>query len=30
MLDFRRDSLGEMLEILELVAKEIRPAVDRV
>src|SRR3989441_4158908 len=25
MLDFRRDSLGEMLEILELVAKEIRP-----
>src|SRR3989442_8853939 len=30
MLDFRRDSLGEMLEILELVATEIRPAVDRV
>src|SRR3989454_10763770 len=30
MLDFRRDSLGEMLEILELGAKEIRPAVDRV
>src|SRR5439155_5118603 len=30
VLEFRRDSLGEMLEILELVAKEIRPAVDRV
>src|SRR3989449_9452074 len=30
MLDFRRDALGEMLEILELVAKEIRPAVDQV
>jgi probable F420-dependent oxidoreductase len=29
LLDFRRDSLGEMLEILELVAKEIRPVVDR-
>jgi alkanesulfonate monooxygenase SsuD/methylene tetrahydromethanopterin reductase-like flavin-dependent oxidoreductase (luciferase family) len=28
MLDFRRDSLGEMLEILDLVAREIRPAVD--
>jgi probable F420-dependent oxidoreductase len=29
LLDFRRDSLGEMLESLDLVAKEIRPAVDR-
>src|SRR5438093_1576532 len=29
MLDFRRDTLGEMLEILDLVTREIRPAVDR-
>ena len=28
MLDFRRDTLGEILESLDLVAKEIRPAVD--
>ena len=28
LLDFRRDSLPEMLEILEFVASEIRPAVD--
>ena len=28
MLDFRRDTLDEMLESLDLVAKEIRPAVD--
>ena len=28
-LDFRRDSLNEMLENLDVVAKEIRPAVDR-
>lgn len=27
MLDFHRDTLGEMLEDLDLVAKEIRPAV---
>src|SRR5437899_8741705 len=30
MLDFRRDSLGEVLEILELVAKEGRPAPELV
>ena len=29
MLDFRRDTLAEMLENLDLVAREIRPAVDR-
>ena len=29
MLDFRRDTLGEMLEILDLVTRELRPAVDR-
>ena len=29
MLDFRRDTLGEMLEGLERVSSEIRPAVDR-
>ncbi len=28
MLDFRRDTLGEMLESLDLVAHDIRPAVD--
>jgi alkanesulfonate monooxygenase SsuD/methylene tetrahydromethanopterin reductase-like flavin-dependent oxidoreductase (luciferase family) len=28
MLDFRRGSLTEMLEALDVVAKEIRPAVD--
>jgi hypothetical protein len=28
MLDFRRDDLPAMLEILELVAGTIRPAVD--
>jgi hypothetical protein len=28
-LDFRRDSLAEMLEGLDVVATEIRPAVDR-
>lgn len=29
MLDFRRNDLSEMLEILDRVTKEIRPAVDR-
>jgi probable F420-dependent oxidoreductase len=29
LLDFRHDTLDEMLEDLELVASEIRPAVDR-
>ena len=29
MLDFRRDTLGEMLEALDVVARDIRPAVDR-
>src|SRR3990172_8683171 len=29
MLDFRRDTLDEMLEGLDVVAREIRPAVDR-
>jgi probable F420-dependent oxidoreductase len=28
-IDFRRDSLAEMLEILDLLATDIRPAVDR-
>ena len=28
-IDFRRSSLAEMLEILDMVATEIRPAVDR-
>jgi hypothetical protein len=28
-IDFRRPSLAEMLEVLDLVATEIRPAVDR-
>ena len=27
MVDFRRDDLGRMLEILDLVATKIRPAV---
>ena len=30
LLEFRRDDLGRMLEILDLVAGTIRPAVDRV
>jgi hypothetical protein len=29
MLDFRRDDLGEMLEWLERVATQIRPALGR-
>ena len=29
LLDFRRDTLGEMLDDLDAVATEIRPAVDR-
>ena len=29
VLDFRRDTLAEMLAALDLVATEIRPAVDR-
>jgi hypothetical protein len=29
MLDIRRDSLTEMLENLDIVATEIRPAVNR-
>jgi alkanesulfonate monooxygenase SsuD/methylene tetrahydromethanopterin reductase-like flavin-dependent oxidoreductase (luciferase family) len=29
LLEFRRDDLGRMLEILELVTREVRPAVDR-
>jgi len=29
VLDFRRNALSEMLEILDVVASEIRPAVDR-
>jgi probable F420-dependent oxidoreductase len=29
VLDFRRDTLAEMLEALDMVATEIRPAVDR-
>jgi probable F420-dependent oxidoreductase len=28
VLDFRRDTLAEMLEALDLVAREVRPAVD--
>jgi hypothetical protein len=28
VLDFRRDTLAEMLDALELVATEIRPAVE--
>jgi hypothetical protein len=26
-IDFRRDELSQMLEVLDLVAREIRPAV---
>jgi probable F420-dependent oxidoreductase len=29
LLEFRRDDLGRMLEILELVTADVRPAVDR-
>ena len=29
VLDFRRNDLEEMLDVLELVATEIRPAVAR-
>jgi hypothetical protein len=29
MIDFRRDDLTQMLELLELVTGTIRPAVDR-
>jgi hypothetical protein len=29
MIDFRRDDLTQMLELLDLVALTIRPAVDR-
>jgi hypothetical protein len=29
VLDFRRDTLTEMLVALDMVATEIRPAVDR-
>jgi hypothetical protein len=28
VLDFRRDDLGRMLEILEIVAGTVRPALD--
>jgi hypothetical protein len=28
MLDFRRDELARMLEILQLVTETVRPAVD--
>jgi hypothetical protein len=28
MLDFRRNALDEMLEVLDVVATRIRPAVD--
>ena len=28
MIDFRRDDLGRMLELLEVVATKLRPAVD--
>jgi hypothetical protein len=28
LLEFRRDDLGRMLEILDLVASRVRPAVD--
>jgi hypothetical protein len=27
MVDFRRDDLGRMLELLELVATKVRPAL---
>jgi len=29
LIDFRRDDLGRMLELLELIATRVRPAVDR-
>jgi hypothetical protein len=29
LLDFRRDTLDEMLDDLDAVATEVRPAVDR-
>jgi hypothetical protein len=29
VLEFRRDDLGQMLEILDLMCGDIRPAVDR-
>jgi alkanesulfonate monooxygenase SsuD/methylene tetrahydromethanopterin reductase-like flavin-dependent oxidoreductase (luciferase family) len=29
VLEFRRDDLGRMLEILDLVTRDVRPAVDR-
>jgi len=29
MIDFRRDDLSQMLEVLDLVTGTIRPAVDR-
>lgn len=29
LLEFRRDDLGRMLEILDLVTGTVRPAVDR-
>ncbi|HYB43469.1 MAG TPA: hypothetical protein VEL75_16940, partial [Candidatus Methylomirabilis sp.] len=29
VLDFRRDSVGEMLEILDFLARDVRPAIDR-
>jgi len=29
MVDFRRDDLSKMLELLDFVAGTIRPAVDR-
>jgi hypothetical protein len=28
MIDFRRDDLGRMLELLDLIATRVRPAVD--
>jgi hypothetical protein len=30
LIDFRRDDLGKMLELLDLVTGTIRPAVNRV
>lgn len=29
MIDFRRDDLGKMIEVLDLVTGTIRPAVER-
>jgi hypothetical protein len=29
LIDFRRDDLGKMLELLDLVTGTVRPAVDR-